>query len=242
MADRGRIADVPASRRTRSLRHRHCGCAPRRDRQGRHRAAAGMARQNRRSRPSSTGAGKIWRPTSTRESSNSSMPCPSQAPARSCGASCRIAKPPRPNSERLFHESTAQQASRRAGNPGARRHPGTHCGPGSGAGRGARLRSQFSGSPDHSGSLSVQAAASIFARIRVGRSGRCGGRGRRAPARRRSRAAVAGARRHGREGGRARRQLLEDSGCHAVRRSGRAAHDLRHFAARAQGPGAIAPG
>ena len=43
VADRGRIADVPASRRARGLRHRRERRASRRDRQGPGRAAAGMA-------------------------------------------------------------------------------------------------------------------------------------------------------------------------------------------------------
>ena len=62
---------------------------------------------------------------SARESSNSSMRCRSRAPARSCGASCRSAKRAAAKQRATRHESTAQPASRRSRNPGARRRPGT---------------------------------------------------------------------------------------------------------------------
>src|SRR5882724_345620 len=74
--------------------------------------AAGSTRN-----PSSTGAERTWRHTNIRGSSDSSTPCPSPVPARSCGASCRNAKPPPLTNGRLpvdirpRHESASSPAS-----------------------------------------------------------------------------------------------------------------------------------
>src|ERR1700730_11087804 len=95
------------------------------------------------SKRSSTGAERTWRRINALESSNSPRPCPSQAPARSCGASCRTAKPP-PLTTEDSDEGAAQQAPRRSRNFGARRAPGTHPRSERGSYRGARLRRQLS--------------------------------------------------------------------------------------------------
>ena len=84
----------------------------------------------------------------------------------------------------------------------------------------------------------VKRAATVRAGRRDCRHRRCARRGRRGLARRRSRPHESGTRRYGSESRRSCGKLLEDSRCDAVRRSGRAASDLRHLTARAQGSSA----
>ena len=138
----------------------------------------------------------------------------------------------------LSMRALLEPPARRSGDSGTRRDSRASGRSRRGAGRGARLRRQFPGFADHSGSLSGQAPATVRPRRRDLRHRRCARHGRRGFAGRRSRAHESGPRRYGSESRRSRGKLLENSRCDAFRRSSRAASDLWHLAARAQGSSA----